>query len=1362
MLIAFLVGFICGVLLLLGILYIFIVDPWAPPTDQPQPPIEQFRPAQIPEELRTFLKSGEDGQGISKWESCNSISLLLHMLFQEHKDTRALRRWVHKRLQMEMNDITTRSAAGRLIQEIRIRELSLGTKFMTINSIRVESVEMADDKNTFDKIVFILDIDYSGGFETSIDVSTIIAKKASLSVKITKLTGMVRVILSRQPYHHWTFSFVSQPIFETDINSQIQGHQLKRLIPIIKEAIRRSLQRKHVWPNYKIRYRPFFPNPIFQASPPINSFTHIKMEGGIEVTVLQCSRLKNALLLDDKNKNYEVYCTVSIESRPIVQNEEQGHVVNVLLTFSRYDVSSPIGLVFDKNVAATGNNTNRAVKVCTVEDNSLADKAAFKPGDVLVAINNVPIRSERQATRFLQSTTGDLTVLVERSLDDIDEEESKEAAEIVVSTVRDIDGTGSVNDTADSTSLISNNSVANDRDSLKDDDKTIGGIPAKDGKINATALAARRRHSVSNLESSVIDTNTESVASSIFGLDAHKFDKPPSVSVQRAESARVPQLLISQPSFDLRRTQSESHLDAKVIDAVLSSSADFGMENSVEDEIKMLLVGDLNRSASAGHNLDPQLLGVVKREDKDKTLTQADASKGLALIASQTGSVASLSSMISNRTDTGTEDGGDDEEAHLDRKRSASTRKAKIQATFAAGKKKVLDLMPQKRKNTDASDLNGESIEIGADAGSLYDTDTNRDPSIGRSPMAVVGKRKESPSDEKKEKKRLKKKLSESPKIRRAAGSAQKDQSPMTTIKARTTKSVQFQKFQDVMWGQSLHFEFDSPPESTTRTVIRYLNVTVHAKEVKSAGTPTTSATNVPNATPSTPDSIASSSTNTDNSVPTNISADSKPILLGSVSLFVPQLIDDCRLTLSNCHREVYQLKQPNTSSPPQTSPDDPMLAEFARHAGYDPRLCFGDITLGFRYFPNGFPVDKAINSGDESEDELNRIHNSKDVASPTRPFSPPALSPASHDWKLWYGKNSTTCAMCRGKIWLRNASSCSRCLVICHNKCVVKANSGGIACTPQQHLTPPSNLQLHSDEHFEEISASELDHPSVTPGDHQIDETRSLIMQSPSTPSSSIAGSLDTPEMSKRARFRKVTEKFSNWRKGGKKKDDDDFIGRRETIDTDSCADTGSLQSQDISNRDSPMASIQDVLSDVLPGLDGSPFISGLYFQPGNAYNEQTIRNAKMLGREIFCDLPSEQRVERINSQIDRIQTAIRETKDNRLSVMQNGGESSAKFQGLDERLQALAVVMLHYCSALQDCQSGRSTPAPPPDDDNQKREITEEISSVNVDSNNEEDSESVLDEDTVTGDVPVQHDHPLERPTKLDPSSDAVEAHS
>uniref|UniRef100_A0A8R1I1Y0 Phorbol-ester/DAG-type domain-containing protein n=1 Tax=Caenorhabditis japonica TaxID=281687 RepID=A0A8R1I1Y0_CAEJA len=780
------------------------------------------------------------------------------------------------------------------------------------------------------------------------------------------------------------------------------------------------------------------------------------------------------------------------------------------------------------------------------------------------------------------------------------------------------------------------------------------------------------------------------------------FDKPPLVSVQRAESARVPQLLISQPSFDLRRTQSESHLDAKLIDAVISSSADFGMENSVEDEIKMMLVGDLNRSASGNH-MDPQLLGVVKREDKDKTLTQADAAKGLALIASQqTGSVASLVSTISNRTDTGTEDcAEDDPDAHLDRKRAASTRKAKIQGAFAAGKKKMLDLMPQKKKLSD-TDFNGESIEIGADAGSLFESEM-RD--VSRSPMATTGKRKDSPSEDKKEKKRLKKKLSDSPKARRSA--THKDQSPLTTIKSRTTKCVQFQK--DIMWGQSLHFELDdSASSSSTRASIRYLNITVHAKEIRTS-TPNTSASSLPSATPSTPESIASSTnttTTTESSSSATASATSpepKPILLGSVSLFVPQIVDDCRLTLSNCHREVFQLKQPSTSTPSQLNPEDPVLAEFSKHAGFDPRLCFGDITLGFRYFPNGFPSDKAINSGEESEDDFAKINHEQDGSSPTRPFSPPALSPACHDWKLWYGKNSTTCAMCRGKIWLRNASCCSRCLVICHNKCVVKANNGGIACSPQQFTPtrasshPP--LPLPDDSQFEEISASELD-PASTPGEATHSETNSLILQSPSS-SSVMSAMTDTPEMSRKARFKKVTEKFSNWRKGGKKKEEESggTPARKDTLDTFD-SELSSSTEQRAEDRDSPMASIQDVLADVLPGLDGSPFISGLYFQfqPGNAYNEQTIRNAKVLGREIYSDLPSDQRVEKINSQIDRIQTAIRETKDDRLSVMQNGGdisETSAKFQGLDERLQALAVLMLHYCSALQDCQSGRSTPS-------------------------------------------------------------------
>lgn len=45
------------------------------------------------QELRDFLKSGNNSNKAGRLESCFSLSLILHFLFQEHKDTRILRRY---------------------------------------------------------------------------------------------------------------------------------------------------------------------------------------------------------------------------------------------------------------------------------------------------------------------------------------------------------------------------------------------------------------------------------------------------------------------------------------------------------------------------------------------------------------------------------------------------------------------------------------------------------------------------------------------------------------------------------------------------------------------------------------------------------------------------------------------------------------------------------------------------------------------------------------------------------------------------------------------------------------------------------------------------------------------------------------------------------------------------------------------------------------------------------------------------------------------------------------------------------------------------------------------------------------------
>ncbi|KAK6054760.1 hypothetical protein COOONC_07735 [Cooperia oncophora] len=291
---------------------------------------------------------------------------------------------------------------------------------------------------------------------------------------------------------------------------------------------------------------------------------------------------------------------------------------------------------------------------------------------------------------------------------------------------------------------------------------------------------------------------------------------------------------------------------------------------------------------------------------------------------------------------------------------------------------------------------------------------------------------------------------------------------------------------------------------------------------------------------------------------------------------------------------------------------------------------------------------------------------------------------------------------MCRGKIWLKSASRCQRCLVVCHHKCVEKAASG-IACTPHA-ITQADAEFAELDVDVNEQQRAECP-TSVIPATPQ-------TTQPPLSASSAKFGppGEDVELTSRRTRLRnKMTEKFSSWRRGGKmtSKLELDGSGNRESEQSTGTAVEGEALL-------SPMASIQDCLADVLPTLDGSPFIRSLYFQPGNAYNEQTISHAKVLGREIFSNLKGEERKAKINEQIDRIQLAIRETKDGRLEAMKKDGaeaKSGGTFEGLDERLQALAVLMLHYCAALQDCESqGRESPVydsevlpePPPSTDN------------------------------------------------------------
>ena len=91
-------------------------------------------------------------------------------------------------------------------------------------------------------------------------------------------------------------------------------------------------------------------------------------------------------------------------------------------------------------------------------------------------------------------------------------------------------------------------------------------------------------------------------------------------------------------------------------------------------------------------------------------------------------------------------------------------------------------------------------------------------------------------------------------------------------------------------------------------------------------------------------------------------------------------------------------------------------LEELSRHNGFDPRLCFGDLLLGFRFFPEGLPNELGI-ANDEAETvvqpkELPSLEQMQPSTS-SQSLSPPA-SQAEHKWISLHtkseGKHSLFC----------------------------------------------------------------------------------------------------------------------------------------------------------------------------------------------------------------------------------------------------------------------------------------------------------------------------------------------------------------
>ncbi|OCT69738.1 PDZ domain-containing protein 8 [Xenopus laevis] len=382
----------CLLTLLLQLLLLYRRRP--EPLARPPPP----RPVEPDASLRDYLKSEP---AAAAPESCHFLNSIFLFLFRELRDTALLRRWLTKKIRVELEELLQSRTAGRLLEGLSLKDISLGEALPVFRSVRLLN---APGEPLPDELQFELEMEYSGGCHLAIDVELVFGKSASLSVRLGRVIGRLRLVFSRLPFPHWAFCFLPDPSIDFHVQSQFEGRPMPQLTSIIVTQLKKVIKRKHTLPNYKIRYKPFFP---IQVQPPETDLEEWPLflqdlgltEGRLKVSVVECSRL---LIFGSYDQETYIHCTLELSSCPW-KEKTRTSVKTVELIKGN---SQSFGLML---VQARDGDTGH-VCVESVTPNSPAAAVDLKKGDRLIAIGGIKVISSIQASKLIKQA-GDRTLV---------------------------------------------------------------------------------------------------------------------------------------------------------------------------------------------------------------------------------------------------------------------------------------------------------------------------------------------------------------------------------------------------------------------------------------------------------------------------------------------------------------------------------------------------------------------------------------------------------------------------------------------------------------------------------------------------------------------------------------------------------------------------------------------------------------------------------------------------------------------------------------------------------------------------------------------------------------------------------------
>ncbi|KAK2563055.1 PDZ domain-containing protein 8 [Acropora cervicornis] len=307
MVIALILAFLIGVFSVLLLEGIFLYKWWTSKPEDDRKLYPKRTKVTNPKYIADYIMK----DGATEEESCLSLNFLLAFLWREWRDSPKTKSFLLARMNSELTELIKSKAVSKVIEQITIDELSLGTSLPIIKGATVMKIDTKDPKEVPQELDIALDLEYSGGCHIAMQVDLVFNKSVYLAVKLVHLQGRARLQFRRHPLAHWSFAFYEEPEVEFQAESQFEGKNLPQLTSLITNHLRKSIQKKHTLPNYKVRYNPFFEQPSPQdETQEVYVHDSLVTVGALDVTVVGCTRLPEL-------ENWALqYCTLSVDMLP--------------------------------------------------------------------------------------------------------------------------------------------------------------------------------------------------------------------------------------------------------------------------------------------------------------------------------------------------------------------------------------------------------------------------------------------------------------------------------------------------------------------------------------------------------------------------------------------------------------------------------------------------------------------------------------------------------------------------------------------------------------------------------------------------------------------------------------------------------------------------------------------------------------------------------------------------------------------------------------------------------------------------------------------------------------------------------------